>query len=74
MESLKGDFSEHIRHAYKDDIQHIEDFCELFKKGKYKYTGEEELSKWTDKDRKSDLIFLKQIKKNLKDLGIQMCQ
>ena len=64
METLNGDYSEYIRHANKDDIKHIMSCCELFKKGKYKYTGEKgNLSKCTGNERKSDLMFLKPIKK-----------
>ena len=63
MEALKRDFSEYINNADEDDIEHIKDCCELFKNGEYKCTGEKVLLKCTGEDRKSDLMFLKPIKK-----------
>ena len=62
MEKLNGDYSEYMKHADEDDIEYIVSCCELFKKGKYKYTCEK-ISKCTGNERKSDLIFLKPIEK-----------
>ena len=74
MESLNGDFVAYINNADEDDVQHIVSWSDLFKRGKYKYTGhKEDFSKWTGKERKSDLILLNPIKNDFEKLGIQMC-